>query len=145
MSIIEKLNVTAVRNLQSLDIEPAPTINVIHGENGSGKTSVLESIHLLATGRSFRTSKLDPLINSDEESAVVFVRLEDGKEIGLSKSRRQNHQLRFRSEKQRNWEAVARELPVQILDSNSFLLLEGGPKSGGIFWIGVCFTWNTAS
>ena len=46
--------------LQSLDIVPAPTINVMHGENGSGKTSVLESIHLLATGRSFRTSKTRP-------------------------------------------------------------------------------------
>lgn len=129
MSIIEKLNVSAVRNLESLDIEPATTINVLHGENGSGKTSILESIHLLATGRSFRTSKLDPLINSDQEQAVVFARLRDGKEIGLSKSRRQSHQLRFRSEKQRNWESVARELPVQILDSNSFLLLEGGPRS----------------
>ena len=61
--------------LESLDIEPASTINVLHGENGSGKTSILESIHLLATGRSFRTSKLDPLINSDQEQAVVFARL----------------------------------------------------------------------
>ena len=129
MSIIQKLTVSAVRNIQGLDIEPSPTINVIFGENGSGKTSLLESIHLLATGRSFRTNKLDPLINNDQEEAVVFARLSDGKEVGLSKSRRQNHQLRFRSENQKNWENVARELPVQILDSNSFLLLEGGPKS----------------
>lgn len=129
MSAIEKLNVTAVRNVQNLDIDPAPTINVLYGENGSGKTSILESIHLLASGRSFRTSKLDPLINMDKEEAVVFARLSNGNEVGLSKSRRQNHKLRYRSENQRNWENVARELPVQILDSNSFLLLEGGPKS----------------
>ncbi len=129
MSIIQKLKVTAVRNIKGLDIEPAATINIIYGENGSGKTSILESILLLASGRSFRTSKLDPLINIEQDEAVVFARLSDGKEIGLSKSRRQNHQLRFRSENQRNWESVARELPVQILDSNSFLLLEGGPKS----------------
>ncbi len=129
MSIIQKLSVSAVRNIQSLDIEPAPTINVIYGENGSGKTSILESIHLLASGRSFRTTKLDPLINHDHQEAVVFARLNDGKEIGLSKSRRQSHQLRFRSENQRSWENVARELPVQILDPNSFRLLEGGPES----------------
>ncbi|WP_206616105.1 AAA family ATPase, partial [Escherichia coli] len=29
--------------------------NVFYGANGSGKTSILEAIHLLATGRSFRT------------------------------------------------------------------------------------------
>jgi len=129
MSIIEKLSITAVRNILALDIEPIPTVNILHGENGSGKTSILESIHLLASGRSFRTTKLEPLINSDKDEAVVFARLGDGKEIGLSKSRRQKHYLKFRSEKQANWENVARELPCQILDSHSFLLLEGGPKS----------------
>ena len=129
MSIIEKLSVTAVRNIDGLDIEPISTVNILHGENGSGKTSILESIHLLASGRSFRTSKLEPLICSSKDEAVVFARLVDGKEIGLTKSRRQKHQLKFRSEKQSSWENVARELPCQILDSNSFLLLEGGPKS----------------
>ena len=129
MSIIEKLSVTGVRNIDGLDIQPLSTVNILHGENGSGKTSILESIHLLASGRSFRTSKLEPLINSSEDEAVVFARLVDGKEIGLTKSRRQKHQLKFRSEKQSSWENVARELPCQILDSNSFLLLEGGPKS----------------
>lgn len=128
MSIIQKLSVSAMRNIQALSIEPSSTINVIHGENGSGKTSILEAIHLLASGRSFRTSKLDPIINSDLDEAVIYVQLADGKEVGLSKSRRQNHQLRYRTETQRNWENVARELPVQILDSTSFLLLEGGPK-----------------
>jgi recombinational DNA repair ATPase RecF len=44
MSIIEKLSVTAVRNIDGLDIEPIPTVNILHGENGSGKTSILESI-----------------------------------------------------------------------------------------------------
>jgi DNA replication and repair protein RecF len=129
MSIIEKLCVFGVRNIDGLDIEPISSINIFHGENGSGKTSILESIHLLASGRSFRTRNLEPLINTDKDEAVVFARLVDGKEIGLSKSRRQKHKLKFRSKKQSNWENVARELPCQILDSNSFLLLEGGPKS----------------
>lgn len=129
MSTIKKLAVTAVRNISGLEIEPIPTVNILHGENGSGKTSILESIHLLASGRSFRTSKLEPLINKDKEEAVVFARLGDDKEIGLSKSRKQKQYLKLQSERQANWENVARELPCQILDSNSFLLLEGGPKA----------------
>ena len=129
MSIIEKLSVTGVRNIDGFDVEPISTVNIFHGQNGSGKTSILESIHLLASGKSFRTTKLEPLINSDKEEAVVFARLVDGKEIGLTKSRRRKHHLKLQSERQSNWGTVARELPCQILDSNSFLLLEGGPKS----------------
>lgn len=129
MSVIEKLSVKGVRNILDLDFYPVPAVNILHGENGSGKTSILEAIHLLSSGRSFRTSKLDPLVNSELDEAVVFARLADGKEIGLSKSRRQKHLLKFSGERQANWENVARKLPCQILDSNSFLLLEGGPQS----------------
>ena len=41
MSIIEKLSVTAVRNIDGLHMEPISTVNILHGENGSGKTSIL--------------------------------------------------------------------------------------------------------
>jgi DNA replication and repair protein RecF len=129
MTCISRLDISSVRNIESALIEPSPSINLLYGENGSGKTSVLESIHLLASGRSFRNSKLDPLIRHGDEQAIVHAELASGQHIGLSKSRRKNHQLRFQNENQRNWETVARELPVQVLDSNSFLLLEGGPRS----------------
>lgn len=128
MSKIQRLNVSCIRNLHSVLIEPSQSINLLYGENGSGKTSVLESIHLLGTGRSFRSSKLDPLISHDHDEAVIFAELSNGMQIGLSKSRRQNQQLKLQNQRQKNWENVARELPIQVLDSNSFLLLEGGPK-----------------
>jgi len=128
MSKIQRLNVSCIRNIQSALLEPSATINLLYGENGSGKTSVLESIHLLGTGRSFRSSKLDPLISHDDDEAIVYAELRGGLKIGLSKSRRRIHQLKLQNERQRNWESVARELPIQVLDSNSFLLLEGGPK-----------------
>jgi recombinational DNA repair ATPase RecF len=137
MSIIEKLSVFGVRNIDGLYIEPTSTLNILHGENGSGKTSILESIHLLASGRSFRTRNLEPLINSDKDEAVVFARLVDGKEIGLSKSRRQKHNLKFRSKKQSNWENVARELiPIP------FFYWKGVPNHVGTSSTGACFTWN---
>lgn len=146
MSVIQRLNVSGVRNIHQLNIEPSAAVNILYGENGSGKTSVLESVHLLAIGRSFRTNKIDLLINDKEDKAVVFAALEDGSEVGLSKTRRQGHQLKLCSEKQRNWENVARELPVQTLNSSSFLLLEGGPKprrqflDWGVFHVEQGFT-----
>lgn len=129
MSEITRLNITSVRNIDTCEIRPSPTVNVLYGKNGSGKTSLLECIHVLASGKSFRSNKVDPLINHDADLAVIYAELRSGFHIGLSKSRRQNHLLHFQDQPQRNWESVARELPVQLLDSNSFLLLEGGPRS----------------
>ena len=66
--MISKLWVENVRSLVSREFEFSPGINVVSGPNGCGKTSVLESIHLLSQGFSFRAKELKELIrwNSDE-------------------------------------------------------------------------------
>ena len=46
----------------------APNLNVIVGPNASGKTTILEAIHLLMTGRSFRTSQTKELIREGADS-----------------------------------------------------------------------------
>ncbi|MEG0198989.1 MAG: AAA family ATPase, partial [Acinetobacter sp.] len=52
---ITRLNIERVRNLKAVALQELQPFNVFYGPNGSGKTSILEAIHLLATGRSFRT------------------------------------------------------------------------------------------
>jgi len=66
--VISRLWVENVRSLVSREFEFSPGINVVSGPNGCGKTSVLESIHLLSQGFSFRAKELKELIrwNSDE-------------------------------------------------------------------------------
>ena len=72
MSRVEKLTVTGLRNLVDVAIDVSPRLNIFHGENGSGKTSLLEGIHLLSSGRSFRSAKLDPLITHGKDEAVIL-------------------------------------------------------------------------
>ncbi|MGI9250400.1 MAG: DNA replication/repair protein RecF [Pseudohongiellaceae bacterium] len=78
MSELTQLEISAVRNLLSVRLQPEPGTNLIYGENGSGKTSLLEAIHLLATGRSFRSGKIESLINNEQETATVFAKLAGG-------------------------------------------------------------------
>ncbi len=66
---IERVSLRAIRNLRSIDFAPGPRFNVISGENGQGKTSLLEGIYLAATSRSFRTSRLQELILHGEAIA----------------------------------------------------------------------------
>ncbi len=128
MSRLIRLDVDRLRNLQLVSIEPARHINLILGANGSGKTSLLEAIHLLALGRSFRSSRVDPLIHFDAAELVIHARLHRDSRIGLVKRRHGPQSLKLDATKQRNWQEVARALPVQLLNSDTFSLLEGGAR-----------------
>ena len=129
MSALSLFRIVSVRNILVAELELHPKLNLIHGENGSGKTSILEAAHLLSSGRSFRTSKTATLINHNAAELSIYAEDSAARRIGLAKPRRQSPQLKLDMESQQNWDAVARLLPVQVLDASSFLLLEGGPKS----------------
>ncbi|MEG2524356.1 MAG: AAA family ATPase, partial [Oscillospiraceae bacterium] len=45
------------RNIERLEFSPSRAVNVICGDNGHGKTNLLESIFLLTGARSFRSGK----------------------------------------------------------------------------------------
>lgn len=51
-----------MRNLRPLQLQPRERFNVFVGDNGQGKTNLLEAIYTIATLRSFRTAKLTDLI-----------------------------------------------------------------------------------
>ena len=55
-------------------------LNILYGENGQGKTNWLEAIHLVATGKSFRTSRLQESIRFGENLAVLRGTVEQGVE-----------------------------------------------------------------
>lgn len=54
---LKRLNIENIRNLEAIEIFPNARINLIYGSNGAGKTSILEAIHILGSGKSFRSSK----------------------------------------------------------------------------------------
>lgn len=59
---MRRLLVRDFRNLASVDIEPAPRFNLIYGDNGHGKTSLIEALYVLSTTKSFRSQKLTEVI-----------------------------------------------------------------------------------
>lgn len=61
------------RNLKEIEIYPSEGVNVIYGENGQGKTNLIESIWLFTGCQSFRTHRLNELIKNGEDSAVVEI------------------------------------------------------------------------
>ena len=59
---IRELRAEGWRNLQPLTLVPGERLSVLHGDNGQGKTNVIEAAYYLAVLRSFRTSHAEDLI-----------------------------------------------------------------------------------
>ncbi|MFC7301030.1 DNA replication/repair protein RecF [Cognatiluteimonas weifangensis] len=70
---VTRLEFSGLRCFDSASLAPAPGLNLLLGANGSGKTSVLEALHLMAYGRSFRGRVRDGLVRAGAESVAVFV------------------------------------------------------------------------
>jgi len=128
MTAISKLHVRAVRNIVDASIDPKAGFNLLYGSNGSGKTSILEAIHALASGKSFRSGKLDLLVQHGSDRTLVFGELASGHKFGFSKSLKEPPQLKLDGDRVRNWELIALLLPLLVLDSNTFQLADGGPQ-----------------
>jgi len=73
-----RLTAAGLRRFESVAIEPAAGLNLITGDNGAGKTSLLEALHLMAYGRSFRGRVRDGLVRTGSDAVEVFVEWREG-------------------------------------------------------------------
>jgi DNA replication and repair protein RecF len=130
MSVV-LLQAQQFRNFPELSLQPHPKFNLLVGENGSGKTSLLEAIYYLAHGRSFRTSRHQGLIRHTESAFILHAKVssaEQNHSIGIQRERSADLQLRLNGSAQCRLADIAELLPVQLLTPDSFKLFFGGPK-----------------
>ena len=67
--IIQNIKIQNIRSYEFAELPINKGISAIYGENGSGKTSLLEAIHFGLSLRSFRTSKTEQIIRNNELKA----------------------------------------------------------------------------
>ncbi len=138
---LTSLDVRSVRNLQSVSIHPAPGINLFTGSNGAGKTSILESISLLSTGRSFRSGSIATVVahEAEELSVVGHICNElsgDSCIAGISRSR-DSLIARIDGRNVVKLSELATALPCLEISARNHELIEGGPslRRSYIDWI----------
>lgn len=126
---VNKLTIHNFRNLTNQTVEFHPSLNFITGNNGSGKSSLLESIFYLAHGKSFRAPKADSLVSYEQNDFVVSVKDNFGNQLGVSKSIKGGQTfLKVNGEKLNKLSELAKHIAVQIVTPESFKLFFGGPK-----------------
>lgn len=127
MQIIE-LAIHHFRNLHKIELQPT-SCNVFLGQNGSGKTSLLESIYLLSRGKSFRHHQSRHYIEHGFSDTTVFARLNDDQTVAIAKSQDATTQLRLNGQSLVTQSPLAQLLPTLLLEPVSLAQLEDGSQA----------------
>ena len=112
-------------------INCSPRFNIFFGDNAAGKTSILESIYYLSTGKSFRSRHHDRIILHTENQLTIFACLNLNKSeipLGLQRIRDGSLQIKISEETVYSIAEISRYLPVQFIGSDSHRILSDGPK-----------------
>jgi len=128
--ILKYIHINDVRNISEAKIEFGKRLNILYGENGSGKSSVLESIYLLSSGKSFRSRQITKIIKENKNKLTLFGKLECADKttlLGIEKSG-SGHKIHINGESVNQVSALAMCLPVLVVTQDSHKLLEAGPQ-----------------
>jgi DNA replication and repair protein RecF len=126
--VLEQIHLTHFRNIPEASILPSPQLNLFLGENGSGKTSLLEAIYLLTMGRSFRARFLNQVIMTDKTPLRVVAKTNEQVPIGLEYTSKDGLQIRLNNAPLKRLSDLAIALPVQFIPPNCHAYFEEGPK-----------------
>jgi len=129
--VLKRLDISHLRNIELAELVPTAHLNCLVGANGSGKTSVLEAIHLVGRGRSFKTTRVSELIRFDQAQATVSARLsaEGGGvfPVGIRVARGER-EIRIRGQRVASSADLLVILPLLVIQPSSVELVDGAPR-----------------
>ena len=76
MAKIKNIEFSNFRNFKKFKTDFDNKLNILFGDNGCGKTNILEGISLMSKGRGIRNSSISNLIKKEEENFLIINNLE---------------------------------------------------------------------
>jgi len=122
----------AFRNLGPLDLTPGPRFNVVFGDNGQGKSNLLEAIHLASTLASFRGAGTSELVRHDAEAAVIALEVSGTPlphVLKLKLDRQKSRQIALDGKRPRTKLAWLDAAPTVLFHPGDLVLAQGSPES----------------
>ncbi|MBR3623002.1 MAG: DNA replication/repair protein RecF [Selenomonadaceae bacterium] len=127
---IKKIYLTNFRNYSSLELKLNNGVNIFLGENGAGKTNILEALSLASVTVSYRTRTDSDLIKWENDSAEIRVEYERygvTSEIKLILHKRGRKEIFVNSNKSSAKEIVG-NLTTVVFSPEDLMLVKGAPS-----------------
>jgi DNA replication and repair protein RecF len=124
--MISSLEQSGFRNLKDFSLHFPDGVTVVHGENGQGKSNLLEAVHLLCQGFSPRTRTLANAIGWEREQFVLR-----GEAAGSTRAlqvQKKSVKAKLDGEVSKNASLLFGEAPVVQMAPPDILLAQGGPE-----------------
>jgi DNA replication and repair protein RecF len=120
------------RNYQETKIDFYNGINIIYGENGSGKTNILEAIYFLALTKSFRTNSEKHLVLNNQEMFRIKGEFENTQgrvlDCSIAYALTEGKRLVVNSQKFLKFSDYIGEVPTVLLEPSDLTLSQGPPQ-----------------
>ncbi len=131
---LSALELNEFRNFQRLRLELRPRVNFLHGENGQGKTNLLEAVYLLCRGSSFRAASARNFLRERASDGPVerariaghFIRA--GLEFDVAMLIDQNKKAASINGKRVNAASLMAHFPVVLFSPESLSAIKEGPE-----------------
>lgn len=128
MVVIKKLSVQNIRSHNKFEVELLPTITVITGSNGSGKTSLIEALYIALQGNSFKGSDSDVLQKNSLWWRIKVDFDDKTKRIITFNSELDNKRKKFTVDDKDIYRLIPKyKYPVVLFEPDDLRLLHGSP------------------
>lgn len=127
--IVKNFHAQSFRNLIDTQIDPCENVNMIYGQNGQGKTNLIEGIWMFTGFKSFRTKRNSDLIAHDKDSFNIGLDF-------FSQNRDRYFQIKFSNQSQdfftnnikvKSNRSIIGEFLSVVFSPTHLNLIKGGP------------------
>lgn len=128
--LVKSLNLKNYRNFEEIHINFDDVLNIFIGDNGQGKTNLLESVYLCSIGRTFRLNSESDLIRfGDTKSEISLSMVRDGvdKKIDMVLEKNKSKQVRINGVKLEKTSEMIGFLSNVIFTPDDMKIIKGSP------------------
>ncbi|MDR2580153.1 MAG: DNA replication and repair protein RecF [Fibromonadaceae bacterium] len=128
--MLHSLNLCGFRNLQEYSLEFVKGITIVSGQNGSGKSNLLEAIHIACQGFSFKTGALQEAINWNADNFVLRAKtlFNEEKNEAAVQVDKAGVRVKLNGKEFRSASALFGSAPLVFISPEDVLLAKGSPE-----------------
>lgn len=129
MVVVTKLSIQNIRSHVGFTTELSPKVTVITGQNGSGKTSLIESIYIALQGSSFKGTDKD-VLKIDSPWWRIDVIIDDGIKRSITfNPDKERYKKQFLVDDKTTYRLPSKnKYPIVLFEPEDLRLLHGSPS-----------------